>query len=397
VAGYVPDQSGLCNQPPVANAGSDQTAHPGTVVTLDGGGSSDPDSGYPLTYYWEISSKPTGSSATLNDPTIVSPQFTLDLLGDYIITLVVTDSFGASSAPDDVSISTSNTPPVAEAGLDQAIIVVPSPVELDGSASYDYDGDGITYLWAITEKPMGSAAELPDPTLPKPTFVADVRGEYKIRLVVTDEFDASGEDTVTISFTNVKPVAYAGGNQAVEVETTVTLDGSGSTDANNDPLAYQWSIVSKPIGSTATLSIDNLPQTSFTADKLGSYVISLVVNDGFVSSDSSNGTVTATLPHEMLDILSHLIEAINGLMAGDFKNPNMKNTLTNKINAVLQLFDQGLYNDAYDKLVNDILQKADGCATIGSPDKNDWIINCGAQGQVYPLVIQAISLLNGWI
>jgi hypothetical protein len=381
----------------VAEAGLNETVHIGALVTLDGSASSDPDGNVPLTYGWSFASVPDGSAASLTGADPVHPTFAADQAGNYVIQLVVTDSLGAVSAPDLVTISTTNTAPVAEAGPDQAITLLGTLVQLDGTQSYDPDGDEITYSWAITGQPEGSSAALSGSDTATPSFTPDVYADYEVTLTVTDEYGLASElDTVKVSFTNVKPTAYAGGNQAVEVETTVTLEGSGD-DANNDPLTYQWSIVSKPIGSTATLSIDNLPQTSFTADKLGSYVISLVVNDGFVSSDSSNGTVTATLPHEMLDILSHLIEAINGLMAGDFKNPNMKNTLTNKINAVLQLFDQGLYNDAYDKLVNDILQKADGCATIGSPDKNDWIINCGAQGQVYPLVIQAISLLNGWI
>ena len=218
-----------------------------------------------------------------------------------------------------------------------------------------------------------------------------------ISLVVTDEFGAvSAEDTVTISFTNVKPVANAGGNQSVTVGSTVTFNGGGSSDANLDPLTYQWSIVSKPDGSTAVLSNTTSVQTSFTADKAGSYVVSLVVYDGLAYSDPNNVTVVATSSkQEAINILDDATEAINGLQPGNFKNPNMRNALTNKINAVIELVDQGLYSEAIDKLRYDILQKIDGCAMIGAPDKNDWIINCAAQNQVYPLIMQAIQLLGG--
>jgi hypothetical protein len=58
------------------------------------------------------------------------------------------------------------------------------------------------------------------------------------------------------------------------------------------------------------------------------------------------------------------------------------------------MVDEGLYGDAIDKLENDILQKTDACATTGAPDKNDWIINCAAQQQVYPLIIRVIQLLR---
>ena len=75
----------------------------------------------------------------------------------------------------------------------------------------------------------------------------------------------------------------------------------------------------------------------------------------------------------------------------------MQNTLTNKINAVLEKIDQGLYQEALIKLENDILPKTNGCAESGAPDRNDWIEDCGTQGQVYPLITVAINLLQSLI
>ncbi len=389
------------NQPPVANAGTDQTLKHAVLITLDGSGSSDPDGNYPLTYAWEIAAKPSGSNSILNNPNTVNPSFSPDFFGNYEIQLIVTDALGLSSAPDTVIVSTNNTAPVADAGPDQSLIIVGSTVYLDGTKSYDDDGDPFTYSWAISQKPAGSNANLSDATSPTPTFVADVQGDYIVFLAVTDTFGTSNTDWATISFTNVKPVADAGGNQSVKVESTVTLDGSGSSDANSDPLTYQWSIITKPAGSTAIFDIptpdDPTPaQTSFTADKAGDYIISLVVNDGFVNSDPNNVTVTATSSsNQVNDILKQTITTINGLSPEVLKNPNMRNALTNKINAVLKLIDQGLYMDAIDKLGNDILQKTGGCANTGAPDKNDWIKDCATQGQVYPLIMEAIRLLGG--
>ncbi len=54
----------------------------------------------------------------------------------------------------------------------------------------------------------------------------------------------------------------------------------------------------------------------------------------------------------------------------------------------------GEYQDALKKLENDILKKTGGCATKGKLDKNDWIKDCGAQDQVYPLILEAIQLLS---
>jgi hypothetical protein len=92
------------NEPPIANAGSDQLVHSGDVVILDGSGSSDPDGDLPLTYEWQINSIPVGSTAALNDPNAEKPSFTADKPGDYSISLVVTDARGAASAADEVLV-----------------------------------------------------------------------------------------------------------------------------------------------------------------------------------------------------------------------------------------------------------------------------------------------------
>jgi hypothetical protein len=385
------------NMNPIADAGDDQTIHAGMSVTLDGSGSYDPERNYPLSYAWEITLKPLSSSAELNDPTSANPSFLADIVGFYIIQLLVTDIYGASSEVDDVLVNTFNSAPTADAGLDQAIIKVGTTIQLDGTQSYDLDGDPIIiYSWTITSKPAGSAATLSNPFAPNPTFVADVHGEYVIELVVRDIFLWPSEpDTVTVGFENIKPVADAGVNQSVVMGDIVYLDGSGSHDANNDPLTFSWSIISKPGGSSAEIINPTLPQTSFIADLPGEYIVSLVVNDGFVDSDPSNVTIVAiTFQNAATQKLQELIKVINGLDPAVFKNKNMQNTFTNKINAVLKMIDEGEYQEALNKLENDILAKTDGCAETGSPDKNDWIINCPAQNQVYPLIIEAMGLLG---
>ena len=64
------------NLPPVANAGTDQTVQVGDVAILDGTESYDPDENYPLSYAWQIISKPGGSVAVLSDPETTNPQNT---------------------------------------------------------------------------------------------------------------------------------------------------------------------------------------------------------------------------------------------------------------------------------------------------------------------------------
>ena len=245
------------NNPPVANAGLDQNVTVNDTVTLDGSGSTDAD-GDALTYLWSLS-VPGGSGATLSDPTAVSPTFVADVAGDYVAQLIVNDGT-EDSAADTATITASavpvNNPPVADAGLDQSVLAGDT-VTLDASGSSDADGDALTYSWSLSV-PLGSGATLTDPTAIIQTFVADVDGDYVAQLIVNDGEDDSAPDSVVIMAAlpaaNQPPVANAGPDQAVVVGATVTLDGSGSSDPDADPLTYSWSVTSVPAGSGATLS-----------------------------------------------------------------------------------------------------------------------------------------------
>ncbi len=91
------------NQPPLADAGEDQTVLVNTTVTLDGSGSVDPD-GDGLIYGWAQ----TGGTpvVTLSDRVVVSPTFTAPGTPTALtFTLVVTDALGLSGAPDIVVIT----------------------------------------------------------------------------------------------------------------------------------------------------------------------------------------------------------------------------------------------------------------------------------------------------
>jgi hypothetical protein len=92
----------------------------------------------------------------------------------------------------------------------------------------------------------------------------------------------------------IPPVADAGQDQNVSTGETVVLDGSGSHDADGDPLTYTWSFTSKPSGSTASLSPPNAVSPSFEADLEGTYVVQLIVHDGAEYSEPDTATVAAS-------------------------------------------------------------------------------------------------------
>lgn len=289
------------NALPEANAGSNQTVSVGDLVTLDGSGSSD-SNGDSLTYSWRLRSVPDDSAASLSDADQVSPSFTPDVVGDYIVALTVNDGTD-DSASDRVRITveeatSANATPIADAGEDQTV-AVGDRVTLDGSGSTDPDGDDLTYSWSITAMPEGSEAVLGRTTLQSPKFTADLAGTYELQLIVNDGTQDSTADSVTIVAeepdTNTAPEANAGDDQAVTVGDTVTLDGSGSTDNDGDSLTYNWSLTSSPAGSSATLINAETVSPSFVADTAGDYVLSLSVSDGTATSTADTVTINATI------------------------------------------------------------------------------------------------------
>jgi beta-lactam-binding protein with PASTA domain len=98
---------------------------------------------------------------------------------------------------------------------------------------------------------------------------------------------------------NRAPIANAGPNQDVNVGDTVTLNGNGSSDPDNDPLAFTWSFVSVPSGSTATLSNADTPTPSFVADKAGTFAVRLIVNDGKADSAPDEVLIAAAQSNEI--------------------------------------------------------------------------------------------------
>lgn len=190
-----------------------------------------------------------------------------------------------------------NTAPVAHAGLAQNVLVG-NVVTLDASASSDVNGDALTFKWVMQSKPAASAAGIDIPSSIKPTFVADVAGTYVATLIVNDGKVNSELSSVTItaSVANARPVANAGSSLTVASDITeVLLDGSASSDANGDSLTYKWSLLSKPASSNAQLLDPASARPSLRIDKVGEYVVGLVVNDGKVDSEVSRVTVTSAI------------------------------------------------------------------------------------------------------
>ena len=104
---------------------------------------------------------------------------------------------------------------------------------------------------------------------------------------------------------NVPPVANAGVPQKVLIGTVAELDGSNSTDANNDALTFTWSIVSRPPNSVTSLASTNFAKTTFAPDMIGDYLVGLTVSDGKTSSSLTTTTVSVSATNLTINSASY--------------------------------------------------------------------------------------------
>ncbi|WP_298609321.1 PKD domain-containing protein [uncultured Thiothrix sp.] len=221
------------------------------------------------------------------------------LLQSLCLSVGVATVLAACGGGSDSSNSGStNHQPTADAGANQTVLVN-AEVSLDGSNSKDPDGDALTYAWRIISKPATSNSSLSNSTTIKPKILVDKVGDYVLGLIVKDGSLTSVTDTMIIKVTantatNHAPIAQAGADRTASLGQVITLDGSASSDADNDALSYQWTLTTKPTNSAATLTTTTVAKTNLTLDKAGKYIASLIVNDGTLNS--AVDTVVLTVP-----------------------------------------------------------------------------------------------------
>jgi hypothetical protein len=189
------------NDPPVADAGNDQTVYEGELVTLNGANSYDSDDGIAVITWAQTG----GPLVNLSDPTIAFPTFTAPESGiDGValeFTLTVEDNSGLQ-AQDSVIVNVVwiNDPPVADAGDDQTVHEG-DIVSLDGTGSSDPDDGIATIHWTQLS---GTPVTLSDPTAVWPTFSAPtiLDGDYNLlqfQVTATDFGGLQSSDTCLVT------------------------------------------------------------------------------------------------------------------------------------------------------------------------------------------------------
>jgi hypothetical protein len=216
------------NQPPVANAGPDQTVADADgdgaqTVTLNGSGSTDSD-GTIQSYVWTEGAATIATGATASVPLAV---------GAHAITLTVTDDDGAPATDQLIVTVAANAAPNAAAGPDQTVTDSDGDgsqsVTLNGSSSSDPDGSISAYDWSEGGSTIATGSTA--------AVVLGV-GVHVITLTVTDNGGLADTDQIVVTVQSPTTMHVAdlegapGGKRNNSAIVTITVH-----DQNHNPLA----------------------------------------------------------------------------------------------------------------------------------------------------------------
>ncbi len=269
------DAAGLGGPHADAGSGYLYQQQVGRPILFDGSASKDP-TGAPLTYAWDF-----GDGGTASD---VKPTHAYAAAGHYAVTLTVSNGTETSTARTEAIVTESHQP-VARAGGPYSGDVGQG-VRFTAAASYDPDGDPLTYAWDFGDGGAGTDV--------LPTHVYAAPGTYIVRLTVSDG-GLSDTDEALASIQEVRtyspPAAHAGGPYTSVVGRPVRFDGTRSSDPDGDPLDFMWNFGD----GAAPYAGGPTPGHAYTA--AGLYTVSLTVSDGlFRNSAITSATIRQGFP-----------------------------------------------------------------------------------------------------
>ncbi len=259
--------------------------------------------------YWDF-----GDGDYAEGPTVTH---TYDSDGVYVVTLIITDAWGAMSVHT-ILVTVLNSPPTAEAGPDVSG-TEDSSLSFNGQGS-DPGGGPVTFSWNFGDGSTASGQSV--------GHAFTQAGSYQVTLTVTDADGLSVTDTCTATVTNVGPVAVITSNLGTHEGDTMTFSGTSTSDTSSDLplLVYAWDLGDGSTASGATAS------HAYTDE--GTYTVKLTVTDDDGASDSATLTVSVANAPPVATIVSvttghaDILPGDNVTLAGTGTDKGSADTLT---------------------------------------------------------------------
>lgn len=266
-----------------------------------------------------------------------------------------------------------NKKPVVVMSSDINYAPAPFNVNFTGSASYDPDGDAITFSWDFGD---GSPLSI----LPDPSHSFSTPGtapqKFVVKLTVTDVNGASSTDSLIISANNTPPVVHItspidNSLYTPGPDTTYTLQAT-VTDLEQDPsqLFYQWQTFLRHNTHQHPEAIDTNKQTSAIISRIGCngdsyyWLITLTVTDvaGLKTIDSSRILPYCGGPLP-LKLLSFSVK-------GDGKANKLSWTTADEVNVSHFEIERSYNGNSFSKIGNVQAGHAPGSAPYQYTDEN---------------------------
>jgi uncharacterized membrane protein len=290
----------VVNQPPVANAGGDQSVNAGDIVQFDGSGSRDPEGGK-LSFSWDFDDR----DGITTDATGPQVEHTYTAGGEYTATLTVTDDMG-QSAKDTAIITVTQTAGVSLAANprtkslrpnEEGVFTVTVQNTGNGRDSFDLLVSGDNYRWATLDATTvaldaGATTAVTLHVTPPVDAAAAAQAKLTLRAVSAVDQKVQGQSllTVTVLQTYTTTLSTLKSRQSVAAGNSLTFTLQVANGGNGDDTvklaasgaAGKWASftpaqVSVPKGTTKSVTVKlSVPSGASAQD----YVLTLTGTSG---------------------------------------------------------------------------------------------------------------------
>ncbi len=254
--------------------------------------------GLPLTYTWQVTMRPMGSTTNptpLNTPTT---RFTFDTGGDWVLTFTAVDPLMNRAS---CTVDLSAQPAINLLCPDDQSNYQGATVPLTATASSNF-GRAISIAWTVLSRPTASVTgPLPANALDA-SLLLDQLGDWRMQLTATDTTGLSSS-CVTDVHADPDVLVVCPPDTSSTPFATVTLDARAQSRLGL-PLTYQWQIVSQPITSTAAIPSPSTLSTPFTFDVAGNWTYRFTATN---ARGNSASCTTRALAHSSEAIRVELV------------------------------------------------------------------------------------------